>query len=179
MTLPLQTGVTLLVATALAWQSAEGQGKRAAGPSRPAHADLKVAIWYRRDRPLDTFKYQVYDLRKGEYTAAVEEWLALMQSKYTTYVVAIRDVDLAHEKGETEKLKVGSVVKRDLLAAAAIEGVFLGEPARPVPPRAGLPPRSELPGQAARFHPGSSGPINLNPPRPSFPVPMPYPRPHP
>jgi hypothetical protein len=27
--------------------------------------DYKVVVWYRRDRPLETFKYEVYDVRKG------------------------------------------------------------------------------------------------------------------
>ena len=52
---------------------------------RPRHrrpsprVDFKVVVWYRRDRPLETFKYQIYDLRKGEYTPAVDDWLELMR----------------------------------------------------------------------------------------------------
>jgi hypothetical protein len=157
--------------------AAVGQPGASSGPSKPAQADFKVAVWYRRDRPLETFQYQVYDVRKGEYTRAVDEWLALMQSKYTMYVVAVRDVDLAREKGETELLKVGSVIKRDLLAAAAIDGVFLGEPVARAPARGGgLSPRRELAGRPSALSPGNSGAINLNPPGPSFPMPVPYPR---
>ena len=96
----------------------------------------------------------------------------------------VRDVDLAREKGETESLKVGSIIQQELLAAAAMEGVFLGGAAAgPAPAiayqawtsfrtRAGSAGRSPL-------RPGLSGTIDLNPPRPSFPVPVPYPRPHP
>ena len=47
-------------------------------PTSP-RADYKVVIWYRQDRPLDTFKYQIYDVRKGEYTPAVDAWLELMR----------------------------------------------------------------------------------------------------
>ena len=50
----------------------------------------------------------------------MDDWLALLRSRYTTYVVIVRDVDLAREKGASEQLKVGSVIKRDLLAAAAL-----------------------------------------------------------
>ena len=44
-------------------------------------------IWYRRDRPLETFKYQIYDVRKGQYTPAVDAWVQLLRTKYTTYDV--------------------------------------------------------------------------------------------
>ncbi|MGZ3415554.1 MAG: hypothetical protein ACXVAT_17180, partial [Isosphaeraceae bacterium] len=72
------------------------------------HTDFKVVVWYRRDRPLDTFKYQVYDVRKGQYTPAVDAWIQLLRTKYPAYDVTIREVDLAREQGETESLKVGS-----------------------------------------------------------------------
>ena len=71
-------------------------------------------VWYRRDGPLDTFKYQVYDVRKGQYTPAVDVWIQLLRTKYPAYDVMIREVDLTREQGETESLKVGSVVKREL-----------------------------------------------------------------
>jgi hypothetical protein len=148
---------------------------------RPASSaikpDYKVAIWYDRGRPLDTFKYQVYDLRKGQYTQAVEDWLELMQTRYPGYEVRIRDVVLAREKGATESLRVGSVIHRELLAAAALEGVFLGEPLRLRPSRPMLPTTPRPLGRPVL--PGTGGSIDLNPPRPSFPVPVPYPRPHP
>lgn len=165
-------------------RAGEAQTKPAVEPQAPVpalvRADFKVAVWYRRDRPLETFQYQIYDVRKGQYSTAVDDWLALMQSKYKGYVAAVRDVDLTRERGETEMLKVGSVVKRDLLAAAALEGVFLGHPTPP-PHRqwAGPPPHVRLPLWPFALAPGDSGTVNLNPPGPTFPVPMPYPRPHP
>ena len=76
----------------------------------PVQPDVKIAVWYRRDRPLDTFKYQVYDLRKGEYTRAVDDWLTFLRTRYPAYQVHIRDVVLAREKGATEALRVGSVI---------------------------------------------------------------------
>jgi hypothetical protein len=174
----LRTGlIILLAATPATLVAAVGQPVASPGPAKPAHADYKIAVWYRRDRPLETFRYQIYDVRKGEYSRAVEDWLGVMQSKYTLYVAAVRDVDLAREKGETELLKVGSVIKRDLLAAAAIEGVFLGEPVARAPARqGGLPSRPELGGRPSPLGSANSGRIDLNPPGPSFPMPVPYPR---
>jgi hypothetical protein len=95
-----------------------------------------------------------------------------MRSKHTGYVVAVRDVDLAREKGETDMLKVGAVIRRDLLAAAAMEGVFLGQPLARSPAS-----RPEPQGRPSMPRPGASGAPVLNPPGPSFPFPMPYPRP--
>jgi hypothetical protein len=181
MTSAMLTCLILLQASASSLQStAGGQARPSVAPSKPARADFKVAVWYRRDRPLETFQYQIYDVRKREYTPAVDHWLALMRSKYTNYFVAVRDVDLSREKGETELLKVGAVIKRDLLAAAGMAGVFLGEPATRSPiPRPGLPGRPEMFDQPSTLRPRGSGAIDLNPPGPSFPVPVPYPRPHP
>ncbi len=178
----------LIVLLATACSTAGATEPQANPPGRPAatpgHTDFKVVLWYHRDRPLDTFKYQVYDVRKGQYTTAVDAWLQLLWTKYPAYNVTIREVDLAREQGQTESLKVGSVIKRELLAAAALEGVVIGDTVpgfqvRTIAPRTGLP---AAPGMIGRPSPlGSSfrGSNELNPPGPSFPVPVPYPRPHP
>ena len=66
-------------------------------------------------------------MRKGEYTPAVEDWVRNTRTKYPSYRVPVRAVDLSRERGgRTEKLKVGSVIHRELLIAAAQAGVFLG-----------------------------------------------------
>ncbi len=175
----------LLTVTA---SSADSPGTQAKPASQPApvshHTDFKVLIWYRESRPLETFKYQIYDVRKGEYTPAVDAWVQLMRTKYTAYYVAIRDVDLAREHGDTDQLKVGAVVKRELMVAAALEGVVVGNglprpqwpaiaPGRGLPAAPGMIDRRSSPGS------GSVSPPYLNPPAPTFPVPVPYPRPHP
>jgi hypothetical protein len=155
-----------------------------AADASPKRRDFRVIVWYRRDRPLDTFKYQTYDLRKGEYTDAVDDWLELMRAKFGKYEVIVREVTLSQESGTTESLKVGSVVKRELLAAAALEGVFVGEPgyrgsARPPSLRQAPPAAPDHFRSSPRLRPGAPGAMNLNPPGPSFPFPIPYPRPHP
>jgi hypothetical protein len=126
-----------------------GPGEAAGGPrSRPAagkladHADFKILIWYRRDDPLATFRYQIYDVRKGEYPAAADAWIKDIETKYPAYLVVVRTVDLRRERGETEKLKVGSVIHRELMVAAARSGVLLGGPLTigPGPSSTGLSP---------------------------------------
>jgi hypothetical protein len=144
--------------------------------------DFKVLVWYRRNDPLGTFKYEVYDVRKGEYTAAVDAWIRSIEKSYPAYLVVVRGVDLKQEHGETEKLKVGSVIKRELMVAAGMSGVFLDGGAS-VSPGLGA---SRAPGPAAGMGslnrpPGSAGLDRsyLNPLPTPFPVPIPYPRPHP
>jgi len=167
-------------------------GKKAAAgtqssgvPKRSAERpDFKVLVWYRRNDPLGTFKYEVYDIRKGEYTAAVDAWIRSIETSYPAYLVVVRGVDLKREQGETEKLKVGSVIKRELMAAAGMSGVFLDGGASLSPgPALGA---SRAPGPAASMNSlnrplGAAGPDRsyLNPPSTPFPVPVPYPRPHP
>ena len=99
--------------------------------SEPAqgHADFKVLVWYRRADPLATFKYQVYDLRKGEFTPAVD---GLDQDRATRNTRRIppsyATSTSASRKGRPTMLKVGAVIKRELTVAAALSGVILGSP---------------------------------------------------
>jgi hypothetical protein len=154
-------------------------------PSISPRADYRVVIWYRQDRPLDTFKYQIYDMRKGEYTPAVDAWLELMRSKHLAYVVTVRDVDLRREKGETESLKVGAVVVRELTAAASLEGIVMGGSVGAGLPRAATPrpgPATPPRGITSRRLPpgmGWPGAADINPPSYTYPFPVPFPRPRP
>jgi hypothetical protein len=149
----------------------------------PRHLDYKVVFWYRRDRPINTFQYQVYDVRKGEYTTAVGDWTTMMRTKYPGFEVAVRDVNLEREVGPSETRKVGAVIHRELLAAAASEGVFVG----PLGTTASSIRLDREPGATGRLGPARVVPpysplspmFNQNPLPSGFPVPMPYPRPHP
>ncbi len=127
--------VLMILGAAIADADAAGPGE-AAGRKKPAGAkandlagaDHVVLIWYRRDQPLETFRYQSYDVRKGEYTPAVDDWIALMHARHPRYLVLVRKVDLTRERGDTDQLKIGSVIHRELLIAAAEAGVFLDAP---------------------------------------------------
>ena len=55
-----------------------------------------------------------------------QAWLKDVQTKYPAYVAFGRDVDLDREKGKTDLLKVGAVIKRELMVAAALSGVEIG-----------------------------------------------------
>ncbi len=176
-----------IVLLALGCFSPDAPGRQASPPGQPTEAanqtDFKVVVWYSRDRPLETFKYQIYDVRKGEYTPAVDAWLQLMRTNYTSHYVALCEVNQADEKGNTEMLKVGAVVKRELVAAAAMEGVVVGYglPGYKLPT---IATTTTIPAPARISQPATRGPIPdrtsySNPPGARFPFPVPYPRPHP
>jgi hypothetical protein len=179
-----RTALMLLIAALLVGLVPRAQSTPPKPNDAPRSADFRVVVWYRRDQPLETFKYQAYDQRKGEYTPAVDDWITLLRTKYPAYQVRVRNVFLDREKGATEALKVGSVIREELLGAAALQGVFLGTPALG-PPTRPLFPRIEAraaPAVLGRPTPaGAAFPDRsyLNPPAPGFPVPVPYPRPHP
>jgi hypothetical protein len=134
------SAVSMAAAIAIAAEPrTDGAGPgEAGGGQRPARAsglappgtDYVVLVWYLRDKPLDTFQSQTYDVRKGEYTPAVDAWVELMRSKHPRYLVRVHAVDLDRERGATEQLKVGSVIHRELLMAAAQSGVILDAPLR-------------------------------------------------
>lgn len=171
--------VVIMLSAAIANAAAAGPGEAAGGRKSAgakgtdlAGADHVVLIWYRRDRALETFKYQTYDVRKGEYTPAVVDWIALMHAKHPGYLVLVRKVDLSRERGDTDQLKIGSVIHRELLIAAAQAGVFLDSPIQLGPGPAAGQVRSP------NVNPMPAGPrtdrsfLNASPP-PSIPV---YPR---
>ena len=80
-----------IVFLALGCSSPAAPGSQATPPGQPSDAanqtDFKVVVWYNRDRPLETFKYQIYDVRKGEYTPAVDAWLQLFAPRYKSHYV--------------------------------------------------------------------------------------------
>ncbi len=160
-------------------EAAARSGSRPAGQRVAQHADFKVAVWYRKNDSLGTFKYQIYDVRKGEYTAKVDEWAKDVQAKYPGHYVVVRDVDLTREKGETDMLKVGSVIDRELTVAASFAGIDY-RPGR----RSDFTPFFGLGGGStsttANRAPGSirspGGNRDFLAPSPiPFPVPVPYP----
>lgn len=140
--------------------------------------DFKVVAWYDRAAPVATFRYQTYDLRKGDYTPAVDEWVAMMRARFPHYEVVVRDVDLTREEGPTETRKVGAVIHRELLAAAAAEGLFLNPAASVREVVAREPSTTRLipidRPSPVRFASPSSYAIPWN-----YPFPVPYPRPFP
>ncbi len=159
--------------------SGSGPGE-AAGRARlaiPARADFRVVVWYRKTDPLGTFQYQIYDIRRGEDSPAVDSWVKNLVQNFPTYYVVSRPVDLARERGETDRLKVGSVVKRELMVAAAQAGVVIGGSTSP--PFSAQTSRSPETRAARPIVPFQPAPTNLGPAPPSFPNPFPYPRPHP
>jgi hypothetical protein len=150
----------------------------AAARNHAVRADFKVLVWYRRADPLATFKYVVYDVRKGEYSPAAQAWLKDVQAKYPAYVAFSRDVDLDREKGNTDLLKVGAVIKRELMVAAALSGVEIGRPG-PIRRAPSFSSQNQTPVSSRRPGAVSNDRSFLNPAPTSFPVPIPYPRPHP
>jgi hypothetical protein len=171
-------------------------GPGEAAGRRTARADFKVLVWYRYNDSIGTFKYEIYDLRKGEYTAKVDDWVKDVQTKHPAYYAVVRDVDLTREQGETDFLKVGSVISRELVVAAARAGVVIGSERIPAA-RAGVvigserigsrpagfgvfgasPADSSSPRSGSSRSPASSGGNRdyVKPSATPFPVPVPFP----
>jgi hypothetical protein len=150
----------------------------AAARSQTVRADFKLFFWYRHGDPLTTFKYVIYDLRKNEYTPAAQAWLKNVQTKYPAYVAFERDVRLDREQGKTESLKVGAVIKRELMVAAALSGIEIGGIGQ-IQRAPSFSSQNQTPGPNRRPGAVSIDRSFLNPAPTSFPVPIPYPRPHP
>jgi hypothetical protein len=136
-------------------------------------ADIRIVFWFDRARPLDTFKFQSYDLRKKEFTPDVERWLAVMKKDYPGYDAYTRDIDLARERGQTDNLKIGSAILREFYLLGDRNGyTFLAPPPR-LPAATRSAPMPMLP------RVGPSPPRSFEPASSPSPFPVPYPRPHP
>ena len=170
--------LVILCSLCAAGTAAEFGPGEAAARSHAARADFKVLVWYRRADPLATFKYTVYDVRKGEYSPAAQAWLKDVQAKYPTYVAFSRDVDLDREPGKTDMLKVGAVIKRELMVAAALSGVVIGRPG-PIFRGPSFSSQNQTPILNRQRAAVPNNRSYLNPAPTTFPVPIPYPRPHP
>ena len=146
------------------------------GAALPAPgADIRIAYWYNRGRPLDTFKFQAYDLRKKEFSPDAEAWLTLMKQKFPAYEAYTRDVDLSREKGETDKLKIGSAITREFIGVGSQYGYSFGVPSAPdtVASMRAKEPVRPLFLPTPRYSSRPEGATT------SSPFPIPYVRPHP
>jgi hypothetical protein len=137
------TMVTLLIMQGLAASLALAQGGALKlGELPPPRTGYKVAFWYDRRRPAETFRYQVYDLRKAPYDqAAVGRWLDLVRSRFPDYAAYVRDVPTAREPGKDEQEALMAAIEQEKQRIARINRTDSG-----IPPAAGdQSPRSATP----------------------------------
>ena len=156
----------------------------------PAGPDFKVVFWFDGA----TLRHRVYDVREGQYTRAVEDWVHRHQQEIDEFGYAspgamaiVRDISLEDEPGRTEQEKLEAGVARASRALysadpAALSRLLQGY-ARDSPftrkPQIGGPRRPMRP--LPEVGPGRwEDRSYLDNPQPyAFPVPYPYPRPHP
>lgn len=201
----------VMVAGGLLGQPSQPAQPAAPGQARPdeqpaaaaAGGDVVLVFWFVRMDPVRTFRYQAYDLRRGQYTPQVRAWLRMMADRYPSYEAYARTITLEHtsEKEASEAEQVKQAARRELMYVASyvgvpVDGVVppagsvqpLGRPFvtyfrsyypspryRPAPQSEGLRPLSPM-----LPSPGSGGLGGLGgPSMPSSPFPYPYARPHP
>lgn len=135
--------------------------------------EFKVVFWFDGQR----FRSQPYDVRKGQYTKAVQDWVDDQPADASGYIhigrlATVRNVYLDREKGTTEKEKLDGAIAREL---GKIEG-FDPRQLRWNAPAARAtctPQPKRSPSRRPSLVPVPSGPTY------GFPQPVPYPRPHP
>jgi hypothetical protein len=146
---------------------------RAAKDAKPApHVDLKILFWYDKNHPLESFKHQVYDVRKGEYTPRVDAWPAMVTKQRPQYVAYVREIDFSRFRGASDNLKTGDAIIAEFLLVAFENDVDLTGP-----PRSYFGARRAE--QGKRSIPGSAAAVFSAPGAGASPFPIPYPRPHP
>lgn len=149
------------------------------GTPLPPAPDVRIVFWFDRARPLDTFRYQAYDLARREYTPAVDAWLARLRKEYPGYAAYARDVDASRGQGDTRDHRIGHAILQEFLGVGLQHGYDFGGYLPGIGPSAPLFP-SYRPSPALRPTPGRPGlPAGVSPAPTPFPVPFPFPRPHP
>jgi hypothetical protein len=162
-------------------------------------ADYKVAFWYRRADPLSSMRHQVYDLRQGQYTAAVDEWLRTMRTTRPDYDAYVKDFRVDPESGESARKQLATMILGEYLDRGGPNGGYgvrdaqgiYGSGARPAligTPRVGTWAVPALPSEGSTYlrgygflsAPGANRPPSYAlPPTTTSPFPYPYVRPHP
>jgi hypothetical protein len=114
-------GLAIAAAMALAPMAARGQeaGRRASPARRPEAPDYKIVFWLAGE---GGWKYQVYDVRKGQFTRAVEDWVRRtnrLRFDATGYahvegLATVREVFLDRESGASEREKLAAAIRREL-----------------------------------------------------------------
>ncbi len=166
-------GPSLMIAVLLPW-AAESQEPEKAASSTAPQPDFKILYWYAVKDPIRTFQYRAYDVRKGRYHAKeVADWLQLIETRYPHYEAYVRDIRLDRFRGKTEAEKLQAAVQ-DQLERVVVVSTPWAVPLGPTIP--GRPTLATRPPWIAR--PGPKPGLGM-PSAPSFPVPMPFPRPHP
>src|SRR4051812_28762819 len=100
------------------------------GPTRaqpqpsPDPPEYQIAFWYRRSDPLNTFRHRVYDVRKGQYTGAVEQWLRTMQEHHPDYVAYVKPLRLKPDRGQTEEKQLATAILSENLEQGGPNGGF-------------------------------------------------------
>jgi hypothetical protein len=165
------------------------EGPAAGAPDAAGAAVLKVLVWYDSDRPFDSLRYRAYDVAKGQYTKAVDDWIALVGRAYPRYTTVVLDVTAgggdpaAAVAAAVDDLKLtmaqsvlrGSGVLDGRRSAYASGYAGVQGPSQPVAGPGRTPFKNVVP---RPFPPlGASG--TSTPPSYPFPNPFPYPRPHP
>ena len=198
-----QPGRTFIVGLGIVIAEALGPGANSLDAGASAPAEFKVAYWFDRRDPLNTFRFQAYDLRKGEYTAAVDEWLRRMKTSYPRYEAYVKEVR-AQSRSDlatailNENLAVGGpttgtgirddhglgLVNLSSNRPIGYSSAYTG----PSSSRSSLSfsssnlfGRSSLgdSSQSLLGRPPGSGAYQPSPPTYLYPIPYPYPRPHP
>jgi hypothetical protein len=197
-------GTTRIVLNSLLMLSLALGPTRAQTQHSPDPPDYQIAFWYRRSDPLNTFRHQVYDVRKGQYTVAVEQWLRTMQAHHPDYIAYVKPLRLKQDRGQTEEKQLATAILSENLEKGGPNGGFgvrdpygifggsnLGALLTPaaVPER----PRPELRDEVSRYSrgygfidsPGANRPPwflaspSQSPQSLPGPFPFPYVRPHP
>jgi hypothetical protein len=161
-----------------------------AGPAPSAAGVFKLLMWYDRARPFDSFQYRAYDVERGEYTKAVEDWVALVRREYPHYAVSVRDVTVAPgdppttiaRVAEDEKLALARLILRRYSIGGDFGRFGYNSGYSGIGTRPGAAPGAS-PSPFANPIPRAFPPLGAAgttpPPSYPFPHPMPYPRPHP
>jgi hypothetical protein len=152
-------------------------GKPRNAPAHSGAPDFKVVFWFTRNE----LKHQVYDVRKGQYTQAVDDWVHYVEHDASGFLIpgrmaTVRNVYLRDLPGETEaeKLKAAIAQQELRILGTGTESVPLRTrvPALASPtPLRGLEPIA-IPPRRWLLSPSSGS-------TPPYPMPLPYPRPHP
>jgi hypothetical protein len=155
------------------------------GAAAPSMAEYKIVFWFDGT----TWRSQAYNLRKGEYTAAVDDWVNRIEFDAFGFarpghMATVREISLPETPAESFKERLAAAIRDELERTLRGSAVPPRQSwAYPLPISHGSGPMDHVgprarPARGPIPSPGASGVDPLTLPQPS-PFPYPYARPHP
>jgi hypothetical protein len=119
----LALGTTVIVIVGLMAPPAPADPPGASAPAA-SPPDFMVVFWYARSDPLTSMRHQTYDVRKGQYTPAVRQWVETLATKYPAYAAYVKEVRVDPKSSDRERKQLATLILQEYVEKGGPNGGY-------------------------------------------------------